>query len=87
MLTHSLKAYSSSRGLSPIKALHELWRIDRGKAPTTDSDLIGISCDFEEWRKTGDLPRYASRALEHERLRHTEAAARGSPQLHFGSFP
>lgn len=87
MLTHSLKSYASSRGLSPIKALHELWRIDQGRSPLTDPEFIGISCDLEEWRKTGDLPRYAERALEHERLRLTEAAARGSPQLHFGSFP
>ncbi len=86
MLTHSLKSYASSRGLSPIKALTELWRIRNCHAPETDAEFIGISVDFEHWRRTGELPRYATIALEYERLRQIEQHARADPGQ-FSMFP
>ena len=79
--THSLRAYCASRSLSLIAGLHELWRIDKGRSPVTDSENIGISCDLETWRKTGDLPRYAANALEHERVRQIQMHARASPSF------
>lgn len=83
--TYSLRAYAESRGLRLISALRELWRIKNGKPPTTDSDFIGISVDYEHWRRTNQLPRYATVALEHERLRQVEYQARASSQG-FSSF-
>lgn len=74
--THSLKAYSASRGISPIKALEELWKVAKGRSPTSDNETLGIACDLNEWRNTGELPRYAKEGLNYERLRQIEIDAR-----------